>query len=540
MRASSARLALSIAVLGVLCVDASALGSSEPGQGFAQPFEPGLRWIHAASLGTPWIPTSVGFAADAELVWVGTEVQNRRLLLLDGAGAGVVQPTKSDDGVMAASYVLDVQGTTAAGLFSLTQYPDPDLFQRRSVLARHDLIANSNGLPFVPQWSFECAFVDNGTAKMAVDARGERAALAVSHPATGSVRLHLLDVQAQTLLWQEDIVADSLDSLAISADGSTLAVSVGRRLLIKDHHGTDLLPAKEDGQAYSMAFDEKGERLIVGSPELLRVYEFDGALYQLDHAQVGGADEGPLRVALSEDGETYAAAWYRYTATDSLRLEVRDSSTHALRNSLTQAGIPNGLQNSPVGLVINPTGERIAMASWGQGNGLAEVVLIQKGQVEPVLEVNLPGSAMDLDLDDSGTQLVVSTKNLHANQVGSTGEIRLYDTGERDLHLSAPARLGGQLQVDSKRAGSRISLFLVGDRMPQSQTLPGMTGELHLARNNRLKVYGRVSDSEGQASLSTSIPFHPSVAGVDLAVQVAHRVSGQIVFSDHVIDPLIY
>ena len=53
-------------------------------------------------------------------------------------------------------------------------------------------------------------------------------------------------------------------------------------------------------------------------------------------------------------------------------------------------------------------------------------------------------------------------------------------------------------------------------------------------------LFGRVADANGRAALSTPIPVHPSMIGVEQSVQVANRVSGQIVFSESVLDPLFH
>ena len=510
-------------------------------QGFVPPFESGLRWIHSASLASPWIPTRVSFAGGGELVWVATEVSQRRLLVFDAPGSGVIQPALADDSVANASYLLAVEaGPDARRMFSLAQYAEPDLLNRRTVVSCHDALAPSHGAAFDSTWSFSFGFVGNGPAYLKTDAEARTVAVAAVADSASYVRVHRLDASTGTVLMARDLSGVSLDSFALSGDGQVSAVSIGRRLVVLDAYGNVLHEELLSGAAKDLALDADGSRLVVGSVGHLRVYDFDGAAYQFVHEHLAPSVESASQVAVSADGQTYAAAWYRFLSADELRCEVYDGSSHALVNSLVQSGVSAGLQNSPVDLEMTADGRRIAFAAWGQGNAAPEVFLLERGVAQPVLEIDLPGSAMGMDLDESGTRLALVTKNLHANQVGSTGEIRLYDTGERDLQLLAPARLGGTLEVASKKPGAVLALFLVGARSSAPASLPGMTGQLSLARTHRLRTYGRIADTGGRADLAVPIPWHSAMIGVDLSVQVANRVGGQIVFSDTVLDPLFY
>jgi len=519
-------------------VFSSLCGAAATAQGFVEPFEGGLRWTHAASLGEPWIPTRVAFAAGAELVWAGTGGANRRLLVIDAPQGGVVQPCLSGE-LSGQDNVLDVEARAGASrLYSLTQQPDPDPFHRRSLLSRRDVLEVSRGASFDPRWSFACDFVANGPACMAVDEFGAQLALAVWKDAPAGVRVHRVDGESGALLDQVDLPAASLESLAISGDGRVIAVGLGRGVTVLDEAGSVLPLLPPAGQAFELALDGDGSRLVVGSPQELRVYDFDGASFALTQTHTGGPDEAPLRVALSSDGEAYAGAWYRYTQNDRLLCRLYDGTDHQVVAGYEQLGAPGGLQNSPAGLELSADGRRVAFASWGRGDDAPEVVLLERGVAEPLLEVDLPGSALAIDLAPDGEAVAVAAKNLHANQIGTTGEVRLYRTGEADLEQLAPARLGGSLELASRHPGASVSLFLVGNRAAQPALLFG--AELHLVRDARLRVFARAADAEGRAALSLPLSAHPSVAGAAFAAQAAHRVSGSIELGSSVLEPLVH
>jgi len=254
----------------------------------------------------------------------------------------------------------------------------------------------------------------------------------------------------------------------------------------------------------------------------------------------GAANEVASRVAIAADGSTYAAAWWKFQALDELRFEVYDGASHGILNRVLQVGFPGSPQNSPSAVEISEDGSRIAFAAWGRGDQAPEVVLLARGQARALLEIDLPGSAMGLALDRRGRQVAVLTKSLHANQFGSTGEVRLYSTGEGDLELSAPARLGRTLEVAARQAGSELALFLVGTRAGTPTFPAGTEGALWLLRNDRLRVMARPVDQGGNADLSMPIPAGPAWLGASLSVQVGHRVGGGLHFSETVLDPLFY
>ncbi|MFT7487331.1 MAG: hypothetical protein ACI9F9_003192 [Candidatus Paceibacteria bacterium] len=510
-------------------------------QGFAGPFDGGLKWIDGADLAEPWIPSAVTFGARDELVWVGTQVGSRKLLAYAAPELGVAAPVYQDPAIGLASHVLDLAaGPKGDQLFSLAHYPEPDLLHRRTVVARHSALHLGGGGDFSPEWSHPFPFVANGPALLAVDGAGDELVAAAFDDQTGSVHLRRLDGRSGATIFALDFVGAGLQALELSEDGERTVMAIGSRLLILDANGVVLHDQTLGKHAVTLALSADGSRLVAGFVGALRVYDEIGANYSLTHLTQASNDQVASRVAVSAAGETYAAAWWHFRQLDVLRLEVYEGMTHVVLNQIIQNGSMGSLQNAPVAVDMTADGRRIAFASWGRGDMAPEVILLERGQTEPVLKINLPGSAMGLDLDASGTRLAVVTKNLHANQFGSTGEVRLYDTGERDVTLLAPARLGTSLEVATRREGASFALFLTGNRSPLPTHPAGTSGSLWLLRNDRLQVSAVMADAQGEATLSTPIPSSPALLGLNLSVQVAHRASGSLFLSETVLDPLFY
>jgi hypothetical protein len=519
---------------------AGAAFSYTPVQGFAGPFEAGQRWVHAADLLTPWIPTQVSFAAKGELVWVATDGGSTRLLLLDGSRSGVVQPAYTDGSVGGATNLLGVAGAGAEHLLTLAQYPAPDSFHRSTVVTRHDALLAGVGGPFAAAWTHDMGLSSNGPALMEVGDGAARVLVAGVQDSSSQVRVELLDGDTGAPLLVTALPGSALESLALSGDGSLMAIGIGARVVVLDEAGVAVHDEVLTSTIGDLALDADGARLVVGGVGELRVYDRVGTTFQLAANHGGGSDELASLVELSADGETYAVAWWRFHNPDALRCEVYAGPAHELVNQLVQVGQSGGLQNAPSGLAMTADGRRIAFSSWGQGNGAPEVVLLERGVAQPVLEIDLPGSALGLDLDPTGRRIAVVTKNLHANQVGSTGEVRMYDSGERDLELEAPARLGGTLEASSKQAGSSLAFFLAGTRAAVPSRVPGVQGSLMLDRALRLRVFPRPANQGGVAELELALPADPVLSGLQISLQVANRVAGTLILSETVLDPLYY
>ena len=52
------------------------------------------------------------------------------------------------------------------------------------------------------------------------------------------------------------------------------------------------------------------------------------------------------------------------------------------------------------------------------------------------------------------------------------GELLLYDTGERELHLTSTPRVGGNIEASARFAGATRGWFLAGPLAPSPLQLP--------------------------------------------------------------------
>ncbi len=124
----------------------------------------------------------------------------------------------------------------------------------------------------------------------------------------------------------------------------------------------------------------------------------------------------------------------------------------------------------------------------------------------------------------------------HANQFATTGEVRLHDTGERDLQLLC-GPLAPVMDLATRQAGASRSLFVFGTRLAVPKTFLGALGSLGIQRSQPLRVFNRPADSTGRSDLSVAPSRLDAQLGASYAVQGAARVAGGLRFTEIVLTP---
>jgi len=513
---------------------AALLAPSAPAQ---DPFAPSLRWTRAATNLDAWLPRSLAFGAGGELVWCSATGSRPHVELLAAHAGGLIEPLARDDQPASALSVLSVSaGSERDALFTVAQYPAPDAQHRRTRVTRHGCASGPG--TFAPQWSVDLGRPANGPARMACDELGTRVFVAAWNDVLQSVELDVLDGASGAVLATQHLAALGLSELAVSQDGSCVALTAGLELYVCDA-GARLVHHEPLTQATrALALSRDGGRLAVGAGDALRILVPGVAGHVLERTIQGAAGELAVRVDLAPDGDLAAIGWWESLAGEALRLEAFDLAQGLSLWSAAQPAGPGGLQNLPEVVEVSADGRRIALGAWG--NGVApELTLYERGGPTPVFSADLPGSVSALALDGAGRRLAVGHKNTHANQFATTGQFRLYDTGESDLTLLATPRVGGTLELAARRAGASEVLFLFGRRSYTPLGVGGTAGTLWLRRPT-IQTVAVAADASGAAELSRAIPNLPHLIGARWHVQAAFRIGGVVHFSETVLDPLLF
>jgi len=534
---NAARGKSSLTVLGLALVALQAHAVAQ----LSDPFAPQTRWRAAPAPTAPWMPASVDFAAGGELVFAAGAQGSPAWMLYSSPqpadSSGKVQPLCSAPATAGTLSNMSVRcGAHAGQLFALSQVPDPDNSHRRTEVARFDALA-TNG--FAPLWIHDLSLGGNGSAKLAAAADGSRVVALVNDAQTQSLRLEWLDSASGSVLRRIDWNGGTLRQMAAASDVESVAIVAGLELWVFDSSGALRHHENLSASTQALALSGDGQSLLVGAPGLLRVLHCQSGAFIERSREIAPAFELPVRCAMSGDGLTWAAAWWNAANGRELRLELRAAANDALRWQESQSAPSSAPQNYPEVVCLSSDGRRAAFGLWGSSDAQPEVLLVDRDLGQSVARIDLPGSVLSLALDPTATRLAIGMKHSHANQFATSGEVRLFDTGERDLQLASQAVLGGTLSVCARRATARSVWFLYGPRSSTPHLLPSVQGLLWLARSSMAVV--RVSaDGAGTASASLPVPWSAPSAGVPFSVQALFQVRAGSSLSAAVLDPVAF
>jgi len=486
------------------------------------------------------MPVSVDFAAAGELVIAAGALGSPRWMAFSApapAGPnGQVQPLISGLANPATLSTMQVRAGDQAGeLFAVSQVPDPDNAHRKTEVARFDGRApNALGAAV---WTHDLGLHVNGLARLCAASDGSRVVAIVNDTPTQTLRIEWLDGASGALLSRIDRSGGTLRQFAASSDVESVAIVAGLDLWVFDSLGNQRHHEVLSASTQALALSGDGKTLLIGAPGLLRVLAWTNNLFAERSREIAPLSELPVRCAVSDDGRTWAAAWWNSITGRDLRLELRGAPSDALIWQELQTAPAGSPQNYPETLCIARDGRRAAFGLWGSLDAQPEVLLVDRDLAQSVVRLDLPGSVLALALDPSATRLAIAMKHAHANQFATTGEVRLFDTGERDVQALDQAHLGQPLAVTARRAGARSTWFLYGPRSSSSQVIPGISGFLGLKRRG-LSLIQAPADAAGRASANLPIPLIPSASGVPFSVQALFRSRSGSSFSATVLDPL--
>lgn len=516
------RSVLRASVLAALALPAAAQGSD--------PFSPGLRW----TLPKPSLPRACAFGARENLVWTAWSGANpgfSAAAAFGGASVVDAQPLAPGGTITAAA------GEAGEALFEALQVPQPDATHRATRVRRVSAVPALAGGAFTTLWEHDFPFTTNGPARLACDAAGAEVVCAVWRSTSSVVRLERLDAASGALLASTEHSGGALSELALSSDGSTVVLAAGLDLWILDASGASAHHATLPASTTALAIDGTGE-LVAHGGATVQVLERSGGSYASAFVLSGASGEIAARVALARNGSSLAVGWWNAVAGSGVRFEAWDVASRTRLFEHAQPSSGSSLQNFPEVVRVSHDGERALLGSWGDGGSAPEVVLYDRASDAALLAIDLPGSVLGLALDARGRRIAVSMKSTHANLLSGSGEVRVYDTGERALAVLNAPHVGGEVALAAKRSGASSAYFLMGTPSAQPLTIPGLFGNLHLRRVG-LAAWRRPCDASGRADVTIPLPLDPAQIGTTLYFQAAFRSGGTTTFDGEVVPVLV-
>lgn len=536
-RPGRARVALRLAALALAAGPAA-------GVQLPDPFAAGARWEHASGPDDAWIPRSIAFAGGGELVWTAPVVGDARLSVYPSAALGGAAPSYVDPSIHGSAGVFGaipvVGGPAGDDLYAVRQEPAPSVLERRTTVSRHDLAQASAGGGFGAHWEYVYDDLVAGPARLAADRAGSALVLAVYDKGSGRVVLDWIDRQTGLRTHRVERPAVGLTTLTVSSGGLRAAFVSGLDLWVVSRAGATLHHETLPSTTEALALSEDGATVVVGDFARARVLSEGPQGFGEVLSHPAPADHIATRAAVSADGGTAAVGFWDYASGSGVRLDVFDTSSGAVEKRIVQSGGPGGLQNFPEAVAISADGTRAAFGLWGDGGTAPDVLLLDVGEIEPRIAEDLGGASVyALALDESATRVAVATKAVHANEFGTAGGVRLFDTGERTTQVRGRVQPGGALALDARRPGAHAAAFVVGlPGVPLA--LPGFGGALEVDLAGPLFVLGAAADADGRASVSLGMPPNPALALFGIAAQVLWLEPTGAGFDASVVHPMVH
>jgi hypothetical protein len=428
------------------------------------------------------------------------------------------------------------EATTSTRSSRSLSTPHPDAQHRRTEVARYDAFGAQGGGSFAPVWRHSLTLIGNGSARIASARDGSRVATAAHDSASATLELQWIDGANGATAQSITVAGQALRELAASADAVRVAIVAGAKLSLFEESGATLFTQDLGSATNALAFSGDGRTLAFGFGARVRVVSEQNGAFQLAHDHLGAFGEVPIELALSDDGATLAIAWWNQVSGTVIHCQVFHDGAPTF--DLYQGGNPGGLQNFPTAACVTRDGRRAMFAAWGTGDPAPELWLADAQTGSLVLTRDLGGSALCAALDVSGTRIAVGVKNVHANQFGASGEVRTYDTGERDCQGARRAECEPRAEPD-RPAQRRVARVLrARDPARDAGAVPRLRSTALDRPQPRRARFRSPLRLDRRANLHVPLPL--GALGFEFSAQAAFRAHGALELSAAVVDPAIF
>ncbi len=399
-------------------VDANVVSNSAPHAMQA----PGLLWTHTDG-GLAWIAQAVAIGNHGSEVLAQYWQNNQRTELFSSFDTNPPTALWSDTSMLGAGD-QHVASAESVGT-QLAMYTLPG---GTTTLNKYH---SGSG---VPDWSYTFGFATNGGTNCAISRDGQTIVAAASNPSLSSVDIAVFGPGSNVPVSYTTVVLggtnNGIRGFDLSADGTTLYFSAAGNPVnayIFDIATTSVVFSTAINASFdSHAISGDGSVFAFGNFNTIKLFEKVAGVYTNTLTHVVSGSNYCAMIDISDDSSTVAYGFTYYNNYQTVRIEALDVASHAVTMTDTVTSTVSSLQNIVAGVAISANGQRFAVGLWGDGTGaVAEARLYSKTQNAPVVTQNLNGSVFGVAISADGQRMVAGSKAVHANTLGSGGELDL-------------------------------------------------------------------------------------------------------------------
>lgn len=384
-------------------------------------------------------------------------------------------------------------------------------------------VGDSQGL----RWIYEHPVVTAGWSWVSVSRDGSR--IVAWFPGDGVTPLQLVvfskDSATPEHVWTSP--SGALWALSISDDATRAAISYETSIAVLDlTTGTTLFDFTDPYYVSNRTVELSGDgRTLVFPAQGLQFYRWDGTAYQHHHTeQVPGSVH---HIALSRDGDTCAwgVSFFTYPVPSTeVWTQCMDvpSRTFTMTEVIASSGAK---QNFCANIEVSDDGAILAVAQAGdEPDLLAEVRVFRRDRNDPIYTLNLPDSALDIDVSGDGRWVVAASVAPSAGPAGGR-QVDLIHVGGDELEVRGVPHSGQNVELVVYGLPGEQASMLLSERVLEVPVFLGMAEALWLPRHElRHLAVGPIAPS-GTAVANLQVPGDPAALGHTFFLQAVVRSS---------------
>ena len=392
-------------------------------------------------------------------------------------------------------------------------FVDANMSWKRAVLFKYSSDRS------VPDWSFEFPglIVNHSHSKVAVSADGSRIVGAVYDSAALATHVAVFGEQSSTPLYSHQVSTfGAFEGFVLSADGKRAAFRSTMKLVIFNlesgvlEHEEYLLNSTFYG---ALALSADGSTLAMGTGNEVLAYQLEeggGNNYAKILSEPLGAGNFATRLGLSGNGQALYWSVNNFSTPSRIELHGFDLLSGATLIDYQNPGSGSYL-NLAEGLEVSGDGQRIALGLWGDENDqVPELLLFQAGNNTPLASFATGGSISALDMSPSGSHVVIAARGAHATQFGGGGSLMLFEVPGVGVSFQGVPRQGATITLSQAQSGSNIARMLRSNSLEATPSFFPSGGLLYLERAALTWLPQGSQNSQGQ--LETQFDLGSSAA----------------------------
>ncbi|MCD4733619.1 T9SS type A sorting domain-containing protein [bacterium] len=436
------------------------------------PLDCEVLWNYHVDSGTTPKVTVLGYNDD--YVWNGGWWGKARMFEVSGSGTPLWEFDFGSGGFgVAAAQTADI-------FYGAWHYQNTSSFE----------VYKFNHASNIPDWTWDgtaAGYVPGGLdspGRMATSADGSVLAVGGNDGDSLAVMFFTDSSSTPTLIYEDESIAYNPRQLRLTADGSKCIFTCAGDLyrvdvatgVLEDFYdigySSGTLGVSPDGSIVVLGFSTSRVLQWNGSEYVSTFVTYNSGHY------AGGA-------AVAADNDTVAIAWYAsdYLSVSLSMISIANGSTPLWVWDSLQGG--GGNQASIAQMDISDDGNWVAFGNWGVEDSAFPEAMVFKSDTAagPWFSIDTPGSVFSVDLSSDGEYLCTGGKAVHANEMGSGGDVYA-------VHIDQTSAVESvDMFADARDEGILLSWSIVGDEPAELSVLRELTP------NGSVDISGALSGS---------------------------------------------